>query len=137
MNIQTVVAQVHIPHNQQSTIDDPNMDNSSANNVEGTWVTWDGSSNTSNDTISQHSRFQRSDAQAMTDLFLMKLDEEERQEEMIRHAVENPIRTVSAYNAFLTRRGKTPLVTTSIKTVEASQQSIFKVPNLTKNIKNI
>ena len=36
----------------------------------------------------------------MTELFLMKLDEEERNEEIVRYAVENPIKTVSVYNAW-------------------------------------
>ena len=114
MNQQRVEAQVHVSCNApatqsnstQQTMQDP---------LQGSWSSWDGQSssqqsqttqsNTPINSIQKHQEyeqqlFKRSDAQAMLDLFLIRLDEEERQEEIVRNAVENPIRTISAYNAF-------------------------------------
>ena len=51
--------------------------------------------------LANHPRFQHSDTQAMSDLYLMKLDEEEKEAEAFRNTINNPIRTVSAYDAFM------------------------------------
>ena len=135
MNVITVEAQVHSQQNQPPTqLNTSNSDESGS--IQGTWSSWSGPGTTqttqssiANHQVYEHELFRRSDTQAMSDLFSMKLDELERQEEMVLNAVQNPIRTVSAYNAFLQRRtGKVPCNTLSVGS-EAS-------PNL-KTVQNI
>ena len=72
----------------------------------------------------------RSDAQAMLDLFLIRLDEEERQEEIVRNAIDNPIRTISAYNAFRENRSKQIPCNTLSKVSETS--TTFQKPQVPK-----
>ena len=110
MNVITVEAQIHTDRTQKPT--QHNMsDSEDSSPVQGTWSSWSGGDTSQNTQSSlqkhqayEHDLFRRSDTQAMSDLYLMKLDKMERQEEMVLNAVKNPIRTVSAYNAFLQRR---------------------------------
>ena len=79
--------------------------------------------------------FKRSDTQAMLDLFLMRLDEEERQEEIVRNAIQNPIKTISAYNAFKLLRSKQAPVTTLQQVGETLPVVNFTVPVVPKTKK--
>ena len=126
MNVITVEAQIH-SNRTQITTPHAMSDSEDSSPIQGTWSSWSGNNSSQNMQSSiqkhqafEHELFRRSDTQAMSDLYLMKLDKMERQEEMVLKAVQNPIRTASAYNAFLKRRAANVPSNTSPQNVEAS-----------------
>ena len=138
MNTTNVIAQVHTVPAASVVQSDPNMGNNVPSFVEGTWSSWAGTSttNTVSNTphISQNQRFQRSDVQAMADLFLLRLDQQEKEEEKVRNAVKNPIRTTSAYNAFLSKWSNQAPVNTLSEIVQTSHQINFRKPVFPKKV---
>ena len=149
MNSQVVEAQVHSGEAFQITQShQPNQEPQKP--LQGSWSSWNGenTTQTSNHTMPstplntmqqnqayERELFKRSDTQAMLDLFLMRLDEEERQEEIVRNAIENPIKTISAYNAFKVSRSKQVPVTTLQKVSETPPMVNFTVPQIPKTKK--
>ena len=149
MNSQVVEAQVHFSETYQNTQShQPNQETQEP--VQGSWSSWNGENVTqsSNHTMPstplnsmqqnqayERELFKRSDTQAMLDLFLMRLDEEERQEEIVRNAIQNPIKTISAYNAFKVLRSKQAPVTTLQQVSETLPVVNFTVPQVPKTKK--
>ena len=149
MNSQVVEAQVHFSESYQNTQShQPNQETQEP--VQGSWSSWNGENVTqsSNHTMPstplnsmqqnqayERELFKRSDTQAMLDLFLMRLDEEERQEEIVRNAIQNPIKTISAYNAFKVLRSKQAPVTTLQQISETLPVVNFTVPQVPKTKK--
>ena len=144
MNKQRVEVQVHVSCNAPITQNTPTQQ-TMQDPLQGSWSSWNGQADTypteptqteaTLSSIQKHQEyeqqlFKRSDAQAMLDLFLIRLDEEERQEEIVRNAVQNPIRTFSAYNAFIENRARNAPVNTLSKVVETSP--IFQEPKVPK-----
>ena len=143
MNSQVVEAQVHFSQTHQHTQShQPQQETQEP--VQGSWSSWNGEnvtqSSTPPNTMQQNQAyerelFKRSDTQAMLDLFLMRLDEEERQEEIVRNAIQNPIKTISAYNAFKLLRSKQAPVTTLQQVGETLPVVNFTVPVVPKTKK--